>query len=78
MAKLKVLSETSWKETKFGILPRSIEYTLKQLPAKTSDVYIADMAGLLASFQHRFVVIHLFVDYNGRMPRMFSYENHIY
>jgi Fic family protein len=48
------------------------EYALKQLPAKTSDAYITDMAELLALFQHRFVVIHPFVDYNGRMSRMFT------
>lgn len=151
MAKLKISSETSWKETKFGILPRSkviqleiqgtqkgllllqqiaknkeplsiefiqkihiecfgdilqnfagtfriiqveysgkeaphfskvhemmqnlvsdTEYALKQLPSKTSDAYITNMAELLALFQHRFVVIHPFVDYNGRMSRMFT------
>lgn len=151
MAKPKISSETSWKETKFGILPRSkvlqleiqgtqkgllllqqiskskeplsieliknihrhsfrdilqnlagtfrtiqieysgkeaphfskiyemmqnlvsdIEHALKQLPSKTSDEYITDMAGLLALFQHRFVVIHPFVDYNGRTSRMFT------
>ena len=151
MGKKKISSETSWKETKFGILPRSrviqleiqgtqkgllllqqiainkeplsiefikkthkdcfgdilqnlagtfraiqveysgkeaphfskihemmqnladdIEHALKLLPAKVSDVYITDMAGLLALFQHRFVVIHPFVDYNGRMSRMFT------
>lgn len=48
------------------------EYALKQLPAKASDAYITDMAGLLALFQHRFVVIHPFMDYNGRMSRMFT------
>lgn len=151
MGKSKISSETSWKETKFGILPRSkviqleiqgtqkgllllqqiaknkeplsielikkihkecfgdilqnyagafrtiqveysgkeaphfskvhemvqnlvsdTEYALEQLPAKVSDAYITDMTGLLALFQHRFVVIHPFVDYNGRMSRMFT------
>lgn len=151
MGTSKVSSETSWKETKFGILPRSkviqleiqgtqkgllllqkisnnkeplsieliknihkecfgdilqnlagtfriiqveysgkegphffkvhemmknlvsdIEHALKQLPSKTSDAYITDMAGVLALFQHRFVVIHPFVDYNGRTSRMFT------
>lgn len=151
MAKPKISSETSWKETKFGILPRSkviqleiqgtqkgllllqkisknkeplsielmkkihkdcfgdilqnyagvfrtiqveysgkeaphfskvhemmqnlvddIEHALKQLPEKASDAYITNMAELLALFQHRFVVIHPFVDYNGRMSRMFT------
>ena len=151
MGKPKISSETSWKETKFGILPRSkiiqlevqgtqkgllllqqiaknkeplsidlikkihkdcfsdilqnfsgtfrtiqveysgkeaphsskvhemmqnfvsdIEHALKQLSSKTSDAYITDIAELLALFQHRFVVIHPFVDYNGRMSRMFT------
>lgn len=151
MGKPKIPSETSWKETKFGILPRSkviqleiqgtqkgllllqqisknkeplsielikkthkdcfgailqnlagafrtiqveysgkeaphfskvhemmqnlvsdIEHALKQLPSKTSDAYITAMVELLALFQHRFVVIHPFVDYNGRMSRMFT------
>ena len=151
MGKPKISSETSWKETKFGILPRSkviqleiqgtqkgllllqkisqnkeslsielikkihkdcfgdilqnfagtfrtiqveysgkeaphfskvhemmqnlvsdIEHALKQLPSKTSDIYITDMVELLAQLQHRFVVIHPFVDYNGRMSRMFT------
>lgn len=48
------------------------EYALSQLPVKASDAYIMDMAGLLTLFQHRFVVIHPFVDYNGRMSRMFT------
>jgi len=151
MGKPKISSETSWKETKFGILPRSkvvqleiqgtqkgllllqqiaknkeqlsvdlikkihkecfgdilqnfsgtfrtiqveysgkeaphfskvpemmqnlvndTEYAVKQLPSKTFDAYITDMVGLLALFQHRFVVIHPFVDYNGRISRMFT------
>lgn len=151
MAKPKISSETSWKKTKFGILPRSrvipleiqgtqkgllllqqiatnkellsvelikkihkqcfgdilqnyagvfrsvqveysgkeaphfskiyemmqnlvsdTEYSLEQLPAKASDAYITDMAELLALFQHRFVIIHPFVDYNGRLSRMFT------
>jgi len=151
MGKLKVSSETSWKETKFGILPRSkviqieiqgtqkgllllqqiskdkkrlsielfkrvhkecfsdilqnqagvfrtiqveysgkeaphfskvhemmqnlvsdIEHALKQLPFKTSDAYIVPIVEILALFQHRFVVIHPFLDYNGRISRMFT------
>ena len=151
MGKPKISSETSWKETKFGILPRSkviqleiqgtqkgllllqniskdqkllsielfkrvhkecfsdilqnqagifrtiqveysekeaphfskvhemmqnlvddIEHALKQLPSKTSDSYITNIVELIALFQHRFVVIHPFLDYNGRMSRMFT------
>lgn len=151
MDKSKVPGETSWKETKFGILPRSkviqleiqgtqkgllllqkisvtkeplsidlikrihkssfsdilldragafrtvqVEYSrkeaphyskihemmqnliddikhgVKQLPSKESDEYIKTIVELLAFFQHRFVVIHPFLDYNGRMSRMFT------
>ena len=151
MAKPKVPGETSWKETKFGILPRSkvipleiqgtkrgllllqqisekkerlsielikkvhkacfsdilqdrsgvfrtiqveysgkeaphfskvhemmqnliddTEHALKKMPVATSDGYIRDIVDLLALFQHRFVVIHPFFDYNGRMSRMFT------
>lgn len=151
MGKLKVPGETSWKETKFGILPRSkviqlevqgtqkgllllrqiseakeplsidlikkihkvsfddilqnhagvfrttqveysgkeaphfskihemmqnlvndIEHGIKQLPPRRSDEYIKTIIELLVSFQHRFVVIHPFLDYNGRISRMFT------
>lgn len=151
MAKLEVSSKTSWKETKFGILPRSkvieleiqgtkkglvslqqiavngkplsialikkihqecfgdilqdragvfrttqveysgketphfskihemmqnlvndIEHEIKQLPPKELDEYVKTIVELLALFQHRFVVIHPFLDYNGRMSRMFT------
>jgi len=151
MSKSKISSETSWKETKFGILPRNkviqleiqgiqkgllllqkiskdkrqlsielfkkihkecfsdilqnqagvfrtiqveysgkealhfskvhemmknliddIEHGIKELPEKISDVYITNIVELLALFQHRFVVIHPFLDYNGRMSRMFT------
>lgn len=151
MAKSKVSGETSWKETKFGILPRSkvieleiqgtkngllslqhtavnkeplsitlikkihrgcfsdilqdqagvfrtvqveysgkeaphfskihemmqnlvddIEHGVAQLPPKESDAYIKTIVELLTIFQHRFVVIHPFLDYNGRVSRMFT------
>ncbi len=49
-----------------------IEHGIKQLPTKTSDDYINIVAELLTLFQHRFVVIHPFLDYNGRMSRMFT------
>lgn len=53
-------------------LVSDIEHALKQLPSKTFDAYITDMVELVALFQHRFVVIHPFFDYNGRMSRMFT------
>lgn len=49
-----------------------IEHGIKQLPLKESDEYIKTVVELLAIFQHRFVLIHPFLDYNGRMSRMFT------
>lgn len=48
------------------------EYALKQLPNETDEEYVANLIRVLAQFQHRFVVIHPFVDYNGRMARLFT------
>ena len=39
---------------------------IDHLPFKTSDKYITEIIKLLAWFQHRFVQIHPFNDYNGR------------
>lgn len=49
-----------------------VEHGVRQLPSKESDDYIKTIVELLALFQHRFVVIHPFLDYNGRMSRMFT------
>ena len=53
-------------------LVNDIEHGIKQLSPKTSDKYIKTIVELLALFKHRFVVIHPFFDYNGRMSRMFT------
>lgn len=53
-------------------LVNDIAHGIKQFPVKTSDDYIDAVVELLALFQHRFVVIHPFLDYNGRMSRMFT------
>ncbi len=53
-------------------LVNDVEYALTKLPSSTSDAYIRTVVDLLALFQHRFVVIHPFLDYNGRMSRMFT------
>jgi len=45
---------------------------LKHLPHSESEQFITEMVKLLAWFQHRFVFIHPFVDYNGRTARMFT------
>lgn len=50
---------TSYKETAFGIIPRSKLLKL-------------EIVTLLAWFQHRFVFIHPFQDYNGRIARMIT------
>jgi len=48
------------------------EYVLTQLPDPNDDTYIKRVIELLAFFQHRFLAIHPFVDYNGRVARMFT------
>ncbi len=45
---------------------------IKHLPAKEKEEYIIDVVMLLAWFQHRFVFIHPFQDYNGRTARMLT------
>lgn len=42
------------------------------LPSKKDDKYITEIINLLAWFQHRFVQIHPFNDYNGRTARMLT------
>ena len=42
------------------------------MPSKTRDEYITEIIKLLAWFQHRFVQIHPFNDYNGRTARMLT------
>ena len=45
---------------------------LNHLPTSTDPTFIAQLSSLVAWFQHRFVVIHPFVDYNGRTARMLT------
>ncbi len=45
---------------------------IDHLPSKTRDEYITEIIKLLAWFQHRFVQIHPFNDYNGRTARMLT------
>lgn len=54
------------------ILCDDTEFVLTQLPKPTDEVFIERVVELLANFQHRFVFIHPFVDYNGRTSRMFT------
>ena len=48
------------------------EFALSQLPKPDEEEYIERVVELLAQFQHRFVFIHPFIDYNGRTSRMFT------
>ncbi len=45
---------------------------LKHLPLKEDKTFIFEVVKLLAWFQHRFVFIHPFQDYNGRTARMLT------
>jgi Fic family protein len=49
-----------------------LQVQLKTLPKITEDTYIDGVVKLLAWFQHRFVFIHPFKDYNGRTARMLT------
>jgi len=53
-------------------LCEDIEFGLSQLPITNNEEYIGRVVEVLAHFQHRFVYIHPFVDYNGRTSRMFT------
>lgn len=45
---------------------------LKHLPSKEDETFILKVVTLLSWFQHRFVFIHPFQDYNGRTARMLT------
>ncbi len=49
-----------------------LEERLKHLPDPKADKYILEAVKLLAWFQHKFVFIHPFQDYNGRTARMLT------
>lgn len=49
-----------------------LDERIDHLPSKTNDKYITEIINLLAWFQHRFVQIHPFNDYNGRTARMLT------
>lgn len=53
-------------------LCKDLKERLHFLPKIDKDVYITEVVSLLAWFQHQFVLIHPFKDYNGRMARMFT------
>lgn len=45
---------------------------LVHFPKPTETIFIDKVVELLAWFQHRFVYIHPFQDYNGRLARMLT------
>lgn len=49
-----------------------LEERLKYLPNNDKEDFIVRVVELLAWFQHRFVFIHPFQDYNGRTARMLT------
>lgn len=51
---------------------KDLEERIKQLPNPDREGFIVEVGKLLAWFQHRFVVIHPFQDYNGRIARMLT------
>lgn len=53
-------------------LCRDLNERMKHLPPDREDKFIIDVVKLLAWFQHRFVFIHPFQDYNGRTARMLT------
>ena len=53
-------------------LCQDLDERLKHLPNPETDNYIVEVVKLLAWFQHQFVLIHPFQDYNGRTARMLT------
>lgn len=54
------------------ILCDDTDFAIKHLPSQDEEIFIERVIELLANFQHRFVFIHPFVDYNGRTARMLT------
>lgn len=53
-------------------LSNDLDERLKHLPKPDAENFIIKVVELLAWFQHRFVFIHPFKDYNGRTARMLT------
>lgn len=53
-------------------LCEDLKERLQNLLKRDDKGYIVEIVKLLAWFQHRFVLIHPFQDYNGRMARMLT------
>lgn len=61
-----------WVPELVANLCKDLAERLKNLPSKESEKFILGVVALLAWFQHRFVFIHPFQDYNGRTARMLT------
>lgn len=48
------------------------EYAYRNLPKNETEDYVNAVVVLLSEFQHRFLFIHPYIDYNGRLARMFT------
>lgn len=53
-------------------LCEDLKERLRHLPKNTENSFIIKAVKLLSWFQHKFVFIHPFQDYNGRMGRMLT------
>lgn len=54
-------------------LCEDLKERLKYLPSSDSEeIFLAEIISLLSWFQHRFVLIHPFNDYNGRVARLLT------
>lgn len=50
----------------------NLKERIKNLPGNQENTYITEVVKILAWFQHQFVFIHLFNDYNGRIARLLT------
>ncbi len=53
-------------------LCNDLEERLKHLPSPDDESYVLEIVRLLSWFQHKFVFIHPFQDYNGRIARILT------
>lgn len=53
-------------------LCQDLKERIKHLPSEGEEQFIIEVVKLLTWFQHRFVFIHPFKDYNGRTARMLT------
>lgn len=54
------------------LLCEDIEFAISKLSKLSEEEFIKRLIEILANFQHRFLYIHPFLDYNGRMARMLT------